>query len=252
MSQLTGALDGPLAAAAPSTAIRADAGRWSGLYRAAGIGALATGILIPLQVVAFIVWPLPEGGASEWFALFRAEPIRALVSYDLLILLEEILLIPIVLALYVLLRKRSESLMLVASAMWFVSIALFIGANTGFEMLTLANRHADAASEAQRAAFLATGEGMLAAYMGNGTSFVMGYLLASIAGILVGVAMLRTMTFGRVAAWAAIVANVLGLGLFLPGIGILLSLLSVLILVAWFLLVGWRLVRLPASSEADQ
>lgn len=39
MPQLTGALDGPLAAAAPSTAIRADAGCLSGLYRAVGIGA---------------------------------------------------------------------------------------------------------------------------------------------------------------------------------------------------------------------
>lgn len=250
MSQLTGTLDGRLSAAPTSTV--AKAGRWSGLYRAAGIGALVTGILIPLQVVAFIVWPLPEGGATEWFALFREDPIRGLVSYDLLILLEEILLIPIVLALYVLLRRRNDSLMLVASAMWLISIALFVGANTGFEMLTLANRHAEAASEIERAAFLATGEGMLAAYMGNGTSFVMGYVLASVAGILVGVALLRTMTFGRVAAWAVILANVLGFGLFLPGIGILLSLISVLILVAWFLLIGWHLVRLPTGGEVQE
>jgi hypothetical protein len=68
------------------------------------------------------------------------------------------------------------------------------------------------------------------------------------AGILVGIGMLRTTVFGRAAAWAVIVANVLGFGLFLPGIGILLSLVSVLILVVWYLAIGWRMVRLPADE----
>lgn len=95
---------------------------------------------------------------------------------------------------------------------------------------------------------VAGGEGLLAAYMGNGTSFVVGYLLASVAGILVGVAMLRAPVFHRAAAYAAIVANVLGLGLFLPGIGILLSLVSVVILCIWYAVIGWRLVRLPVGT----
>jgi len=245
MSQLTHTLARSLPRTSSVAGIDVDDARWGGLFRAAAVGALLTGVLIPLQVVVFIVWPNPDGGATEWFTLFRENPIRGLVSYDLLILVEEVLLIPIVLALYVLLRRRSESLMLVASAMWFVSIALFVGANTGFEMLTLAGEHAEAATELERAAFVASGEGLLAAYMGMGTSFIMGYSLASIAGILAGIAMLRTPLFGRLAAWAAIVANVLGLALFLPGIGIFLSLVSVLILVAWYLGVGWRLARLP-------
>lgn len=250
MSQGAAGLRSQLTPISATAARVADAGDqpWTGLLRAAGLGALLTGLLIPLQVVAFIVWPLPEGGATEWFALFQDNPIRGLVSFDLLILVEEVLLIPIVLALYLLLRRGSQSLMLVASALWFVSIVLFVSANTGFEMLTLSDAHAAAASETQRAVYLAAGEGMLAAYMGQGTSFVMGYVLASIAGILVGVGMLRTQAFGRVAAYAAILANVLGFGLFLPGIGILLSLVSVLILVVWFLLIGWRLFRHRATG----
>jgi hypothetical protein len=232
----------------------ADAGaidrRWIGLYRAAGAGALLTALLIPVQVVAFIVWPLPEGGAADWFAVFRDEPIRGLVSYDLLILLEEALLIPIVLALYTLLSPRSPSLMLVTAGFWFVSIALFVGANTGFEMLTLATHHAKATDEAARAAYLATGEGMLAAYMGNGTSFVVGFVLASVAGVLVGFAMLRTPVFHRLAAYAVIVANVLGFGLFLPGIGILLSLVSVVILCVWYAVIGARMIRLVPAEGA--
>jgi hypothetical protein len=224
--------------------------RFITLYRVAGALALLTALLIPLQVIAFIVWPPPQGGAAEWFAVFRDNPIQGLVSYDLVILLEEALLIPIVVALYTLLAGRSPSLMLVATGFWVVSIALFIGANTGFEMLTLANRYAEATDEAARTAYLASGEGMLAAYMGNGTSFVLGYVLASVAGILVGFAMLRTPVFHRAAAYAVIVGNVLGFGLFVPGIGILLSLVSVVILGIWYAAIGWRLLRLEPTDGA--
>ena len=233
-------------AAAARVTNEASDRRWTALFRIAGIGAILTGILIPLQIVAFIVWPSPTGGVAEWFEMFQDRPFIGLVSFDVAILLEEILIIPIVLALYLLLRHASESLMLIATAAWFVSIALFIGSNTGFEMLALSGNYAEAASEAERATILAAGQAMLTAYMEQGSSFVVGYLLASAAGILVGIGMLRTRVFSRVAAWAVIVANVLGLALFAPGIGVLLSIVSVVILIAWYLLIGWGLVRLDA------
>jgi hypothetical protein len=225
------------------------ASRYRVLFQFAGVGALLTAVLIPLQIVAFIVWPLPEGGVLDWFELFQKSPFIGLVSFDLAILLEEVLLIPIVLALYVLLRRASESLALVAAGAWFVSIALFVGSNTGFEMLALSHRYADAASASEQAMFLAAGQSALTAYMEQGSSFVVGYLLASVAGILIGAAMLRSSVFPRFAAWAAIGANVLGLGLFIPGIGILLSIVSVFILIAWYAAIGWRLLRLNAAME---
>lgn len=223
---------------------------WRPLFQVAGAGALITALLIPLQIVAFIVWPLPEGGVTEWFELFQESPFIGLVSFDLAILIEEMLLIPIVLALYLVLRRASPSLVLMAAGAWFVSIALFVGANTGFEMLALSGGYAEAASDAERTTYLAAGQAMLSAYMEQGSSFVVGYVLASLAGILIGLAMLRATIFPRLAAWAAIAANVLGFGLFLPEIGVLLSILSVLILIAWYAMVGWRLLRLSALEEA--
>lgn len=242
-----------LAVPRPTVAARTSAGgrsRFRLLFQVAGIGALATAILIPLQIVAFIVWPLPDGGVVEWFELFQASPFIGLVSFDLVILIEEILLIPIVLGLYVVLRRANDSLAVMAVGAWFVSISLFIGSNTGFEMLALSNGYAEAATAAERASYLAAGQAMLSAYMEQGSSFVVGYALASIAGILAGIAMLGSPTFPRFAAWAAIVANALGFGLFLPGIGVVLSIISVLILVAWYAAIGWRLIRLPARSQA--
>jgi hypothetical protein len=226
-------------------------GKWRALFRIAGIGALLTGILIPLQIVAFIVWPLPEGGVVQWFDLFQESPLIALISYDLVMMVEEVLLIPIVLALYLLLRRTSPSLALLACVMWLVSVALFIGSNTAFDMLALSGGYAEAATETERAAYLAAGQAALTGYMQNGTAFVAGYLLASVAGVLVGIAMLRSTAFPRLAGWAAITGNLLGVGLFLPGMGVLLAIGSVVILIVWYLLIGWRMVRLDEWRQAD-
>src|SRR5688572_23924992 len=73
---------------------------WRLLFRVAGIGALLTAVLIPLQVVAFIIWGLPEGGVLEWFELFQDNPVVALISYDLVMIIEEVLLVPIIIALF--------------------------------------------------------------------------------------------------------------------------------------------------------
>ena len=187
----------------------------------------------------------------QWFEVFQDSALIGLISFDLAILLEEVLLVPIILAMYVLLRRTSESLMLIAAALWLLSVALFIGSNTGFEMMALSNGYAAAGTEAGRAAYVAAGQAMLAAYMQQGSSFVMGYLLAATAGTLVGIGMLRNRVFSRVAAWAAIIANILGLGLFLPGYGVLISLGSVVILIVWYLLIGRRLLQLAARSGTD-
>jgi hypothetical protein len=229
------------------TSAASSAAKWRLLFAVAGVGALLTAVLIPLQIVAFIVWPLPEGGVLHWFELFQENPLIGLISFDLAMLLEEILLVPIVLALYVVLHRASESLMLMAAAAWLISIALFVGSNTGFEMLALSHGYMEATT-AEQAAFVAAGQAMLSSYMELGSGFVVGYTLASLAGVLVGVSMLRSAAFPRFAAWAAIAANVLGFGLFAPGIGVGLSIISVLILIAWYAAVGWRLVRQPAMS----
>jgi hypothetical protein len=228
--------------------------RWRALYRVAGAGALLTGLLIPLQVVAFIVWPPPiEGSVADWFAMFQDNWFVGLVSFDLAILVEEVLLVPIALALYVLLRRRSESLMAMAVGLWLVSVALFIGSNTGFEMLSLNQGYATATTEAQRATLVAAGQAMLASYMEQGSAFTVAYLLASVAGIMVGIGMLRSRGFTRIAAYAAIAGNLLGLGLFIPTVGVPLAILSVVVLIAWYLLIGWRLLVLanPGTAPLD-
>src|SRR3712207_8187781 len=58
------------------------------------------------------------------------------------------------------------------------------------------------------------------------TTLFRSYVLASVAGIIIGAVMLRSDVFGRVAAYALILGDAIGLGLYLPAIGIFLSVID--------------------------
>ncbi len=224
--------------------------RWAGLFLAGGIGALATAALLPLQIAVFIAWPPPmDGSVVDWFATFRSNPLHGLVSLDVFMMIEQVLAVGIVAALYVVLRRASESLTLLGTVLWIVGATLFIASNTAFQMLALSNGYAAATSDADRAAIVAAGQAMLTTYWDMGTGFVFGYVLTSVGGILIGCAMARARLFGRFEAWALVVANVVGLGLFVPGIGVGISLISVLILEVWYVAIARRLFALGQARQ---
>jgi hypothetical protein len=223
--------------------------RWRGLFLAGAVGAVLTAACIPLQVLLFIVWPPPASrDVADWFGLFNANPMRGLLSLDLVMMVEQVLLVPLVIALWVLLRRRNESLMALGASLWLAGGFLIIGSNTAFEMLSLARGYGAATTEAARAGYLAAGLGMLASYFDMGTGFVLGYLITSVGGLLTGVAMVRTAGW-HAAAWLLLAGTVLGLCIFLPVVGIALSLLSVLVFAVWYVVVAVRLSRLAAAAR---
>jgi hypothetical protein len=225
--------------------------RWRGLYLAGAVSAALTAACIPLQVILFIAWPPPASHAvPDWFALFGRSPLLGLLSLDVLMMVEQVLLVPVVIALWVALRRSSESLMILAAPLWLAGSFLLLGSNTAFEMLALSRGYAAAVSEASRAAYVAAGQAMLAGYFDMGTGFVFGYVVSSIGGLLAGVAMLRAAGW-RTAGRVLILGTVLGLCIFLPVIGIGLALLSVLVLVPWYGIVAVRLVRLASGVAAQ-
>jgi hypothetical protein len=223
--------------------------RWRGLFLAGAVGAVLTAACIPLQVLLFIVWPPPASrDVADWFGMFNANPVRGLLSLDLVMMVEQVLLVPLVIALWVLLRRRNESLLSLGAPLWLAGGFLIIGSNTAFEMLSLARGYGAATTEAARAGYLAAGQGMLASYFDMGTGFVLGYLITSVGGLLTGVAMVRTAGW-HAAAWLLLAGTVLGLCIFLPVVGIALSLLSVLVFAVWYLVVAVRLGRLAVTAR---
>jgi hypothetical protein len=224
---------------------------WAGLYRAGGVAALITAVLIPIQLTFFIAWPPPlTGTVIDWFTVFEGSRLLGLLSLDLLLMVVYALLVPIVLALYAALRDTGRGLMAAGSALFFVSIASYFASNTAVEMLALSGQHAAATTDAQRAMFQAAGQGMLTTY--TGTAFHVSYILGSIAGILLMIPVLscKRRIFGKTTAYFGIAGNALGFGLYVPQIGIPLSAASGAVLWIWYILVARGFLRLVRGNGA--
>lgn len=132
-------------------------GRWNLLYRTAAISALITVALFLFQIAAFFVWPPPSTVAGH-FALLQSRPFIGLVSLDFLIIVDEVLAIPLCLALYLTLRRVHESLMLIATALTAASITCFLVATPALNMLALSRHYVAARTSAEREQLLAAGQ----------------------------------------------------------------------------------------------
>jgi hypothetical protein len=205
------------------------------------VAALITAVLVPVQLAVFMAYPFPDTVAG-WFQLLQDNPLAGLVNLDLLLVLDNVLLVVIALALYVALRPTSPSVTTMATSLWLLAIAMFIAANPAVEMLALSNQFAAASSEAQRSAAMAAGQALLASW--EGTAFQVGYVLGQLAGIMVGLVMLKGHRFGRAIPATLIVGNLVGFGLYLPTVGVAISAFSGLILWAWYLLVARKFLQL--------
>ena len=224
-------------------------GRWALLYRTAAAAALISAVFIPIQVAVFLIWAPPlDGTAADWFTLLREHRLAGLVDLDLLLVADNILLIPILLALYIVLRRTFPSVVVIAVALGFVGVVMYLASNPAVQMAALSDRYAAATTDTERATAAAAGEAMLA--MWQGTAFQTAYLLGSAAGILIGIVMLRSGVFGKPTGWLAIVANTVGLGLYVPRIGLFIAVFSVLFLEIWYLLLARRLHQLGQAATA--
>lgn len=213
---------------------------WRNLRRSGAVAALVTAVLIPVQVTVFILYP-PPSTVEGWFSLFHGNPLLGLVDMDLLMLIDVILLVPILLALFVTLRRFSPSGMTLWTGLGLVGLLAYFASNPAVQMLALADKYAGATNPADRASYLAAGQALLANY--TGTAFDVYYVLASVALIAISAVMLRTTSFGRVTAYAGIIGNFAALGLFLPTVGIALSVGSVFILEVWYVFLARDLLR---------
>jgi F0F1-type ATP synthase assembly protein I len=145
------------------------------------------------------------------------------------------------------LRPTSPTMTTIATGLWLLSIAMFIAANPAIGMLSLSDQFATATSEAQRSMAVAAGQALLAGW--EGTAFQVGYVGGQVAGIIIGLAMLRGDRFGRAIPYTLILGNLVGFGLYLPAIGPAVSVFSGLVLWAWYCLVARRLFQLAGASQ---
>ncbi len=226
----------------PDVNAHSSVSAFSGLYKTGGVTALIL-VAIPLiQLVVFIVAPPPvEGTAADWLALFQQNAILGLLGFEFLLIIYSLLSIVLSLALFAVLWPAARSISALFLITSLVGAVAFVMARPAFEMLYLSRQLTVAATDAQKAAILAAGEAMVAGF--HGTAYWVSYILGSITGFLTGAAILRAGVFGKLSAYLRILSGIFDFGIFIPGVGLFISVFSVLLLMAFHILVGRSLLQ---------
>jgi hypothetical protein len=230
-----------------STFVEAQEANWKTLYQAGGAAALIMVAITLAQSVVFFVAPPPlEGTAADWFALFQKNALLGLLGFESLLIVYVVLSVLVSLALAVALRRVSQSLTAIFLVLSVIGTMAFIAARPALEMLFLSSEYAAATLDAQRATFLAAGDAMVAIF--HGTAFQVSYILGSITGLIIAAVMLRSSIFSKTTAYLRIASSILDLGLFVPTVGLFISLVSIVFLLIFNILIARRLFQLGQTN----
>lgn len=226
--------------------------KWRSLYKVGGISAILAAVLLLMEIIVFMIWPQPAT-VLDYFTLLQINKIIGLMDFYLLEFIAYILFIPMFLAIYIALRRFNESYTIIAISLAILGIAIFLATNNSFSMLSLSNQYTAATAEAQKLIVLAAGQTML---INTGQrvfgGFNTGFMLISIAGIIVSVVMLRSNNFGRNTAYVGILAFAISLAeyvrlIIIPSeltLLLIIAILSGILLMIWLIMVGRNLIKL--------
>ena len=231
---------------------------WKGLLR---LGAVAALIMLLYSVATMIVLTLlgmPPSTAAECFEMLQQNRILGLLRLDVLTVF---VYMPscylLFLGIYVALRRTNGAYALLGTVLVFVGITLFLATPSPLSMLVLNDKHALAATDAQRSQFLAAGEAILASDMWHSTGAIVGGMLLQSGALLISLLMLQGRVFGKATAYVGILTHGLDLVhlvlLFLvPEWGEILMAIAGTLYLIWFPLVGLRLFRLGRGNAGGE
>jgi hypothetical protein len=176
------------------------------LYRTGIIATLFMVVMIPIQIVCFLVWPHPTN-IVDWFALFNSSWIIGLISFDFLYLLSMIAAIFLYIALFIALSDLKKALSLFAFIIGLVGLTIYFSSNTSLEMLSLSRMYLNALTEQEKTLFIASGQTLNLIW--KGTSYAVYYVLNGIALILFFLAMIKNPKFRKSTTYFGLIAGIL-------------------------------------------
>jgi hypothetical protein len=216
---------------------------WKGLYRAGGISTLLVGILTILVILFFLISGPPPSNAAVYLQSVAANKTPTLVLLGLFYAFD-ILLVPTILAIYHALEGIDRPRMLISAALLLVATTIDLAAGFYTPLLSLSDGYASSTTEAQRAAFVATGQSVIATAQTTGFLVI---FLSSIATVIIGSVMLKG-DFAKRVAYLGMIAGIVGivwsLGAPFSGVFGLLVIINFALLAVWFIAVGSKLYRL--------
>jgi hypothetical protein len=186
--------------------------QWRSIYIVGGIATIIALIGIVLDVVAGSATggnlsALPQT-AVDRFAQFQVNPLFGLYNLDLLNVLNQMFMIPVYFALYAAQRKTNNAYALLALIIFLVGTAIFVTTNTALPMLELSRKYAVTTTESQKIMLAGAGEAMLARGAHGSLGVFIGFLLPTIAGLIMSFAMLTGKVFGKITPYLGIAGSI--------------------------------------------
>lgn len=213
---------------------------WKGVIKWGGLCLFVAGtvpiIFFSSVIVLHQTLPVPAKEALE-------NPLLPTVLF-ILVATGELLLLPGVLALYISLKDVKRTPMVMATALWSVSVIMFLASRGLIISLSqISGRYMSETNEVMKAAYLASAELALETQNVYATTAV---ILLSVATIIIGVVMLEGV-FGKRIAYVVIAAGILSI--FAPfavimGIPIIMSVVGLILSAYWQMFIGIKLYKL--------
>ena len=231
-----------------SMAVRDDVREWKGLVVLGAWAALASVVLILVQIGAYAVWPPPET-TVEFFEILVTNPLAGIWTLDAMYIISNLLAFLVYLGLAVVLWRVSRSAVVVALGFGTLGMAAYMASPRPVEMLSLAHAYFDA-GPVEQVALIATGDGMLATWMG--TAFDIYYFFNLVTLLVFAVLMYRSAVFTRATAvWGLVAAVFMAVPSNFGTVGLVFALASLFPWAVFAVLVARRLLSLTAE-RADQ
>jgi len=243
--------------------------RW--LYILGGIAALAAALCFRRNMDAEMTLAKSLGlfnaipaaaprAVTDWYALLQEHALCGLVFLGFFDMINYALVGFFFLGLVAALRRGAGSFLALAAALAGIGIAAYFASNQIFSLLSLSRGYAAAATQAERAAFIAAGQAALAIHENvtfGGIGINASFFLVSAAGLLIAAVMLISETFGKAAAYAGILANATGLSYYIllacaPAFVFIPLSVSAVFLMLWYILSGIRLLRLGCGRHLQK
>lgn len=221
--------------------------RWKDLYRLGGIFSILIAVSIVFAIIAYFIWPFKPGltTTENIFATLRADLFGGLMSLDLSLIVIGLINILPLLALYAALKQVNESYALAALTLGLVSIAALLTSRPLAELVFLSNKYAAAATEAEKFQYLAAGESLHSLF--NGTAWMVYTILGNISTLISCALILQSSILRKALAYVGIASAISGMGVFIPVIGPLFSLLATFGGVIWSVMIAADFFRLSKT-----
>lgn len=180
------------------------------LFWIAGIAAVSMVLLVMFDTGVSMAAPAEDASPGsltvvEWFDVLDDDPVRGLRDLGFINILNSILGIPIYLALYVIHERTNRELAGLALVLFLFGSAIYISNNTVLPMLELSDRYAAASTDAEQATIEAAGQAMLARGADFTPGTIVGFVLPSLAGILMAYVLLVDGIFSKITAYSGLI-----------------------------------------------